>query len=124
MNPFPCSVLWCLILHAAVIPRGAQTNYQASGHSASGEVLLLTSFKGNGQFGPTLSMSMDRVHFTPFNQSQPFFQPPRWTKGQNLVRDASVIYRDGLFHMVWTTGWTGRILGYASSRDLVHWSEV
>ena len=30
---------------------------------------------------------------------------------------------DGRFHMVWTTGWRGRGIGYAWSDDLLHWSE-
>ena len=29
----------------------------------------------------------------------------------------------GTFHMVWTTGWKERIIGYAHSKDLVNWSE-
>jgi hypothetical protein len=29
---------------------------------------------------------------------------------------------DGTWHMVWTCGWTGNSIGYASSPDLVHWS--
>ncbi|MCD8310049.1 MAG: family 43 glycosylhydrolase, partial [Prevotellaceae bacterium] len=27
------------------------------------------------------------------------------------------------FHLVWTSSWTDRIIGYASSPDLIHWSE-
>ena len=41
-----------------------------------------------------------------------------------LMRDPSICQvPDGTFHMVWTSSWTDRIIGYASSRDLVHWSE-
>lgn len=29
---------------------------------------------------------------------------------------------DGTFHLVWTTSWTGRSIGYARSRDLINWS--
>ena len=29
---------------------------------------------------------------------------------------------DGTFHLVWTTSWAGKTIGYASSKDLVHWS--
>jgi len=112
-----------LFLCSAMISCGAQTKDQASGHPTSDEVLLLTSFKNNGQFGPSLSQSTDGIHFTPMNGGKPFFQPPKWPGGQNLVRDTSVLYRDGIFHMVWTSGWGGRIFGYASSKDLVNWSE-
>jgi hypothetical protein len=31
---------------------------------------------------------------------------------------------EGIFHLVWTSGWRGdRGFGYASSKDLIHWSE-
>jgi hypothetical protein len=30
---------------------------------------------------------------------------------------------DGRFHLVWTTGWTGKTIGHASSSDLITWSE-
>ena len=41
-----------------------------------------------------------------------------------LMRDPSICQApDGTFHMVWTSSWTDRIIGYASSPDLIHWSE-
>ena len=51
-----------------------------------------------------------------------------WLKpvvGENkIMRDPSLLRdADGVFHLVWTTGWTGRTIGYASSRDLITWSE-
>jgi beta-xylosidase len=30
---------------------------------------------------------------------------------------------DGTFHMVWTVSWEAPAIGYASSTDLIHWSE-
>jgi beta-xylosidase len=33
-----------------------------------------------------------------------------------------VLGPDGVFHMVWTTGWWDRGFGLAHSRDLVHWT--
>ena len=40
------------------------------------------------------------------------------------MRDPSICQApDGTFHMVWTSSWTDRIIGHASSRDLIHWSE-
>src|SRR5882757_9144962 len=43
---------------------------------------------------------------------------------QKVMRDPSVIQGpDGLFHLVWTSSWHGdKGFGYASSRDLIHWS--
>lgn len=44
---------------------------------------------------------------------------------QRVLRDPSMVKGpDGTFHLVWTTQWTGsRGFGYASSKDLVHWSK-
>jgi beta-xylosidase len=40
------------------------------------------------------------------------------------MRDPCIIRgADNLFHMVWTVSWNDRGIGYASSKDLVHWSE-
>ncbi|OYU54766.1 MAG: arabinosidase [Chitinophagaceae bacterium BSSC1] len=42
-----------------------------------------------------------------------------------IMRDPSILQGpDGLFHLVWTTEWKGgNGFGYASSKDLLHWSE-
>lgn len=41
------------------------------------------------------------------------------------MRDPSLaLGPDGTFHMVWTTGWARpQVFGYASSKDLIHWTE-
>lgn len=95
----------------------------ASGNEAapSEEVLLLSYFRDQRK-GAYLAMSTDGVNFTPLNNDRPIFNPPQWA-GQNILRDPSIIYHNGLFRMVWTTHWAGRIFGYAESPDLVHWSE-
>lgn len=41
-----------------------------------------------------------------------------------LARDPSLVLGpDAQFHMVWTSGWNGKTIGYASSKDLLNWSE-
>ncbi len=44
---------------------------------------------------------------------------------QKLMRDPSIVGTpDGVFHLVWTSSWKGDLgFGYASSKDLKHWSE-
>lgn len=86
------------------------------------DVLLFTYFRDNGQAGVFLAQSADGMTFTPLNEGRPIFTPPPWS-GQNLTRDPSILYHDGVFRMVWTSHWTGRVFGYAESRDLVSWSE-
>ena len=107
MKVFLCALAWIASIAA---PR------------AEDDVLLFTYFRDNGQHGVNLATSADGIHYTPLNGDQPVFIPPAWP-GQNLTRDASVLYHDGVFHMVWTSGWTGRVFGYASSPDLKTWSE-
>jgi beta-xylosidase len=39
------------------------------------------------------------------------------------MRDPSIVEGpDGTFHMVWTTSWRGKTIGYSSSKDLIHWT--
>jgi hypothetical protein len=41
-----------------------------------------------------------------------------------LMRDPCILKGpDGYFHMVWTVSWNDLGIGYARSKDLVHWSE-
>jgi len=44
---------------------------------------------------------------------------------QKVMRDPSIVQGpDGTFHLVWTSSWKGdKGFGYASSKDLIHWSE-
>lgn len=44
---------------------------------------------------------------------------------QKVMRDPSIaVGKDSTFHLVWTTSWRGDLgFGYASSKDLIHWSE-
>ena len=43
----------------------------------------------------------------------------------SMMRDPSITQGpDGTFHLVWTISWNGEQgFGYASSKDLIHWSE-
>ena len=76
----------------------------------------------DGGAGMRLAISDDGWRFRPVRGGMPMLVPH---VGENkLMRDPSIA-RDpltGLFHMVWTTGWTGVTIGHASSPDLVQWS--
>ena len=52
-------------------------------------------------------------------------QAPKFYPDERVMRDPSIVRGpDGTFHLVWTTQWMGsRGFGYASSCDLIHWSE-
>jgi hypothetical protein len=92
------------------------------GVSLAEDVILFPYFDANGQNGVYLSWSKDGRNFEAANGGKPIFTPPQWGGGQNLTRDPSIVYHDGLFHMVWTSNWSGTIFGHASSPDLVTWS--
>lgn len=111
--------LLSLFLMTTVAAAGAQLVLVPA---AAEDIVLFPYFQSNGEAGVYLSYSTDGRTFLPLNNAQPVFTPPQWPSGQNLTRDPSIVYHDGLFHMVWTSNWAGRIFGYASSPDLVSWS--
>jgi hypothetical protein len=79
---------------------------------------LFTSFRGNGD-GLHLAWSTNGLRWADLNRI--FLKP---TVGGQLLRDPHILHGpDGLFHMVWTTGWRDNGIGYASSSNLVDWSE-
>jgi hypothetical protein len=93
------------------------------GSAIAKDVVLFPYFLGNGEAGVYLCYSSDGRKFEKLNDGKPIFTPPNWRDGQVLTRDPSIVFHDGTFHMVWTTNWTGRVFGYATSPDLVTWSK-
>lgn len=91
--------------------------------AADDDVLVLSFFRDNGQAGVFLAASEDGVNFVPLNGDQPVMKPAPWPQ-QNLTRDPSIVYRNGKFHLVWTSNWKGRVFGYAESTDLLNWTEA
>ena len=72
--------------------------------------------------GLHLACSFDGLEWAALNDDRPFLVPELGR--DRLMRDPSICRGpDGIFHLVWTTSWHDRMIGYASSRDLVHWSE-
>jgi beta-galactosidase len=72
--------------------------------------------------GLHLAYSYDGLKWTALNDDKPLLVPE--VGKDRLMRDPSICRGpDGTFHMVWTSSWHDRIIGYASSKDLVHWSE-
>jgi hypothetical protein len=91
---------------------------------ADRRVLLFSYFKGNGEDGLHLATSDDGYTWTALRHDSSFLKP---TVGkEKLMRDPCIIRTpgpNGMFHMVWTTGWNEKGIGYASSKDLIHWSD-
>src|SRR5215207_2795659 len=93
----------------------------ATGQS-SDEVYLFSYFKDNGQDGLHLAYSLDGYTWKSLKRDSSFLIP---ISGKDkLMRDPCIIRgADNKFHMVWTVSWNEKGIGYASSDDLVHWSE-
>jgi len=85
-------------------------------------IYLFSYFKNNGQDGLHLAYSHDGYNFEALNHDSSFLKP---TAGKDrLMRDPCIIRgADKNFHMVWTVSWNDKGIGYASSPDLVHWSQ-
>lgn len=83
---------------------------------------LFSYFTGDSRDGLRLAYSYDGRHWTALNNGASYLVP--MVGKDKLMRDPSICQApDGTFHMVWTSSWTDRIIGYASSKDLVHWSK-
>lgn len=87
-----------------------------------GRVYLFSYFTGNGEDGLHLAYSIDGLKWHTLNDGNSLLTP---LVGENhLMRDPCITKGpDGTFHMVWTTSWSGKTIGYASSRNLIKWSD-
>jgi beta-xylosidase len=85
-------------------------------------VYVFAYFKGNGEDGLHLAYSKDGYKWAALKNDQSFLTPV--VSKDKLMRDPCIIRGgDGLFHMVWTVSWNDKGIGYASSKDLIHWSQ-
>ncbi len=86
------------------------------------KVYLFSYFINESKDGLHLAFSTDGLKWQPLNEGKSYLVPN--VGKDKLMRDPSICQApDGTFHMVWTSSWTDRIIGYASSGDLIHWSE-
>ncbi|WP_316798123.1 glycoside hydrolase family 43 protein [Pedobacter frigidisoli] len=85
-------------------------------------VYLFAYFKNNGQDGLHLAYSTNAYEWKALKNDSSFLKPT--VSKDRLMRDPCIIRgADGLFHMVWTVSWKDKGIGYASSKDLINWSE-
>jgi hypothetical protein len=86
------------------------------------DVHLFSFFRRNGEDGLFLAWSLDGLDWKEIPPPGRSFL--RSDLGDKLMRDPCLrLGPDGLFQLVWTTGWHDRIVGHAWSRDLLDWSE-
>jgi hypothetical protein len=112
LRTFLIGAVFVFVLAASVAFAGSATN---------GSVCLFTSFRDADQKYLRFLYSFDGYHWT--NVPGTFLEANAGTSKQ--FRDPSLVRGpDGTFHLVWTAGWHGdQGFGYASSKDLMHWSE-
>lgn len=97
-----------LVLAGCGIARAADTD----------TVYLFAGYRNQGD-GLHFSYSADARHWTPINGT---FLTSRL--GARLFRDPYILHSaDGVYRMVWTTGFKDIGVGYAQSTDLIHWTE-
>ncbi len=88
---------------------------------ADKDVFLFTSFREPADEGLRFLYSYDGYNWQRIDTV--FLKPV--TGKQKVMRDPSIVHGpDGIFHLVWTCSWKGDPgFGYASSQDLIHWSD-
>ncbi|HKO82166.1 MAG TPA: glycoside hydrolase family 43 protein [Chitinophagaceae bacterium] len=89
--------------------------------SCSQKVYLFTSFHEPADKGLRMLYSKDGYQWKDLDTV--LVRPA--IGNQKVMRDPSIVQGpDGVFHLVWTSSWRGdKGFGYASSGDLIHWSE-
>jgi len=97
-------------------------NLHTNAQNPGKDVYMFCYFKNNGQDGLHLAYSNDGLKWIALKGDSSFLVPV--VSKDKLMRDPCIVRgADGLFHMVWTDSWTDKGIGYASSPDLIHWSE-
>lgn len=85
-------------------------------------IYMFSYFKGNGEDGLHLAYSKNGYEWKTLKNDSSFLKPE--VGKDKLMRDPCIIKGgDENYHMVWTVSWTDKGIGYASSKDLIHWSE-
>ncbi|WP_418262450.1 glycoside hydrolase family 43 protein [Flavobacterium faecale] len=91
--------------------------------SSSKQIYLFTSFREPATEGLRLAYSKDGYQWE--NLTATYLKPELGSSDSKIMRDPSIVKgKDGVYHLVWTTEWRGgNGFGYASSKDLIHWSK-
>lgn len=86
------------------------------------DVYLFSYFTDRGKDGLNIAYSYDGLNWETLNNGKSFLAP--CIGKDSLMRDPSIAQgKDGTFHLVWTSGWWDKGIGYSSSKDLIHWTK-
>lgn len=114
---------WTLLAFAAALVLPARPGTAATPTDLPETCYVFSYFYHHEEaVGLRLAWSRDGFIFEALNGTRSYLRPQ---VGENrIMRDPCLLLGpDKRFHLVWTTGWTGRTIGYASSPDLIEWSE-
>ena len=94
----------------------------AMGAAHASDAYVFTYFTKNGEDGLHLAASSDGYRWHNLNGGKSYLTPK--VGKSKLMRDPCIVRGpDGTYHMVWTSGWNENNIGYASSKNLIDWSE-
>jgi hypothetical protein len=84
---------------------------------------LFSYFTNNGEDGLHLAWSRDGYKWEALNNGQSYLHPIH--DGEpGIMRDPCLLLGpDNIFRLVWTNSWNRRSIGYASSLDLLAWTD-
>jgi len=100
----------------------AESESKGAEQSDNAKSYLFSYFTGNGEDGLHLAWSSNGLRWEALNRGRSYLTPQ--VGESKLMRDPCLLLGpDGVFHMVWTTAWEGKTIGYAHSKDLITWSE-
>jgi predicted GH43/DUF377 family glycosyl hydrolase len=103
-------------------PQACKQWLAGQGYLAQKQALLFSYFKDNGEDGLHLAYSTDGYQWESLKNDTSFLVPE--VGKDKLMRDPCIIKGgDGRYHMVWTVSWTDKGIGYASSKDLINWTQ-
>ena len=100
---------------------GGCTGIAPVGRRTEPQAYLFSYFTGKGTDGLHLAASQDGYAWQALRGGASFLAPE--IGKARLMRDPCIARGpDGMYHMVWTSGWNDTGIGYACSPDLVRWS--
>jgi hypothetical protein len=109
--------LWSVVAAMVFVAGCGGIGGESRGLPDENQVYLFSSFRGERE-GLYLAYSEDLYNWTEI--PGPHLKP---AIGDNVMRDPFIMMGpDETIHMVWTTGWGRRDIGYAKTRDLINWS--
>jgi signal transduction histidine kinase len=86
------------------------------------KAFLFSYYTGNGADGLHLAWSPDGYRWEELNRGESILKPE--VGESRLMHDPYLLRApDGTFHLLWTASTQGKTIGYASSKDLIQWSE-